>query len=208
MVKVARAIAYAHRCGVIHRDLKPANVLLDQRGNPRVTDFGLVKKVQGDSNLTGSGQIMGTPSYMAPEQARGSRGKIGPAADTYSLGATLYALVTGRPPFQAATAIDTMLMVINDEPVPPRRLNASLPRDLETICLKCLEKDPRTRYSSAEALAEDLDRWLRGEPILRGPSQSPSGRPNGRGEAGDCIAERSPADGCHLRDLRNRLEGE
>ena len=109
--------------GVIHRDLKPANILLDQNGNPRVTDFGLAKKVQGDSGLTGSGQIMGTPSYMPPEQAGGKRGEVGPAADVYALGATLYALVTGRPPFQAATAMDTVLQVVSDEPVPPRRLN-------------------------------------------------------------------------------------
>ena len=123
MVKVAEAIEYAHGRGVIHRDLKPANILLDQNGNPRVTDFGLAKKLQGDSGLTGSGQIMGTPSYMPPEQAGGKRGEVGPAADVYALGATLYALVTGRPPFQAATAMDTVIQVISDEPVPPRRLN-------------------------------------------------------------------------------------
>ena len=109
---------------MIHRDLKPANILLDRNGNPRVTDFGLAKKLEGDSGLTGSGQIMGTPSYMPPEQAGGKRGEVGPAADVYALGATLYALVTGRPPFQAATAMDTVLQVISDEPVPPRRLNA------------------------------------------------------------------------------------
>ena len=108
---------------MIHRDLKPANILLDRDGNPRVTDFGLAKKLEGDSGLTGSGQIMGTPSYMPPEQAGGKRGEVGPAADVYALGATLYALVTGRPPFQAATAMDTVLQVISDEPVPPRRLN-------------------------------------------------------------------------------------
>ena len=135
--------------GVIHRDLKPANILLDQDGNPRVTDFGLAKKVQSDSGLTGSGQIMGTPSYMSPEQAEGKRGEVGPVADVYALGATLYALVTGRPPFQATTAMDTVIQFVSDEPVPPRRLNASIPRDLETICLKCLEKEPRRRYGSA-----------------------------------------------------------
>ena len=154
---------------MIHRDLKPANILLDQNGNPRVTDFGLAKKLQGDSGLTGSGQIMGTPSYMPPEQAGGKRGEVGPAADVYALGATLYALVTGRPPFQAATAMDTVLQVVSDEPVPPRRLNASIPRDLETICLKCLEKEPAKRYGSAAALAEDLRRFLAGEPILARP---------------------------------------
>ncbi len=167
--RVSEAIEYAHQHGVIHRDLKPANILLDRNGNPRVTDFGLAKKVQGDSGLTGSGQIMGTPSYMPPEQAGGPRGEVGPAADVYALGATLYALVTGRPPFQAATAMDTVIQVVSDEPVPPRRLNASIPRDLETICLKCLEKEPSRRYASASALAADLGRFLAGEPILARP---------------------------------------
>jgi eukaryotic-like serine/threonine-protein kinase len=167
--RVSDAIEYAHQRGVIHRDLKPANILLDRSGNPRVTDFGLAKKVQGDSGLTGSGQIMGTPSYMPPEQAGGPRGDVGPAADVYALGATLYALVTGRPPFQAATAMDTVIQLIGEEPVPPRRLNASIPRDLETICLKCLEKDPRRRYGSAHALAEELNRFLSGEPIVARP---------------------------------------
>ncbi len=156
MRRVSEAIEYAHQRGVIHRDLKPANILLDQNGNPRVTDFGLAKKIQGDSGLTGSGQIMGTPSYMPPEQAGGPRGEVGPAADVYALGATLYALVTGRPPFQAATAMDTVLQVITDEPVSPRRLNPALDRDIETICLKCLEKEPSKRYASAQALADEL----------------------------------------------------
>jgi WD40 repeat protein len=169
MVKVAQAIEYAHSRGVIHRDLKPGNILLDRNGHPRVTDFGLAKKLQSDSGLTGSGQIMGTPSYMPPVQAGGKRGEVGPAADVYALGATLYALVTGRPPFQAATAMDTVLQVLSDEPVPPRRLNASVPLDLETICLKCLEKEPGKRYSSAAALAEDLRRYLAGEPIVARP---------------------------------------
>jgi eukaryotic-like serine/threonine-protein kinase len=172
MVKVARAIEYAHQHGVIHRDLKPANILLDQSGNPRVTDFGLAKKVRSDSGLTGSGQIMGTPSYMPPEQAGGRRGEVGPAADVYALGATLYCLVTGRPPFQAATAMDTVIQVISDEPVPPRRLNASIPRDLETICLKCLEKAPGKRYASASNLADDLERYLAGRPIVARPVTS------------------------------------
>ena len=169
MVRVAEAIEYAHQRGVIHRDLKPANILLDQNGNPRVTDFGLAKRIEGDSGLTGSGQIMGTPSYMPPEQAGGQRGEVGPAADVYALGATLYALVTGRPPFQASTAMDTVLMVIGDEPVPPRRLNASIPLDLETICLKCLEKEAGKRYASAAALGADLRRFLNDEPISARP---------------------------------------
>ncbi len=169
MAAVADAIDYAHQCGVIHRDLKPGNILLDQKGNPRVTDFGLAKKLEGDSGLTGSGQIMGTPSYMPPEQAGGKRAAVGPAADVYALGATLYALITGRPPFQAATAMDTVLQVISDEPVPPRRLNPSIPRDLETISLKCLEKEPDRRYANAAAMAADLRRFLTGEPIAARP---------------------------------------
>ncbi|MGO9916157.1 MAG: protein kinase domain-containing protein, partial [Isosphaeraceae bacterium] len=169
LLAVAEAIAYAHRRGVIHRDLKPSNILIDTNGNPRVTDFGLAKRVQADSGLTGSGQIMGTPSYMPPEQAVGKRGKVGPAADVYALGATLYCMVTARPPFQAATAMDTVLQVLSDEPVPPRRLNAAIPRDLETICLKCLEKEPGKRYAGAADLGGDLRRFLAGEPILARP---------------------------------------
>ena len=167
--RASEAIEYAHVRGVIHRDLKPANILLDQNGNPRVTDFGLAKKVEEDSGLTGSGQIMGTPSYMPPEQAGGNRGEVGPLADVYALGATLYAILTGRPPFQAASAMDTVMQVVSDEPVPPRRLNAAIPRDLETICLKCLEKEPAKRYASAAALGEDLRRFLSGEPIAARP---------------------------------------
>jgi eukaryotic-like serine/threonine-protein kinase len=169
LLKVTDAIAYAHRHGVIHRDLKPSNILIDADGNPRVTDFGLAKRVHADSGLTGSGQIMGTPSYMPPEQAGGKRGEVGPAADVYALGATLYAMIAGRPPFQAATAMDTVLQVLSDEPVPPRRLNAAIARDLETICLKCLEKEPSKRYRDAAALREDLRRFQSGEPILARP---------------------------------------
>jgi WD40 repeat protein/tRNA A-37 threonylcarbamoyl transferase component Bud32 len=170
LIKVAEAIEYAHQHGVIHRDLKPANILLDQNGSPRVTDFGLAKQLRADSGLTGSGQIMGTPSYMPPEQAGGRREEVGPAADVYSLGATLYALVTGRPPFQAASVMDTMIQVADEEPVPPRRLNPALDPDVETICLKCLRKDTQRRYASAQALADDLGRWLRGEPIMARPA--------------------------------------
>lgn len=169
MAQVAEAIAYAHRRGLIHRDIKPGNILLDRDGTPRLTDFGLVKKVEGDSALTASGQVMGTPSYMPPEQAGGQGAAAGPAADVYAIGATLYALATGRPPFQAATPTDTILQVIHQEPVPPRRLNPGIPRDLETICLKCLEKDPARRYATAEALVGELRRFLDGKPILARP---------------------------------------
>ncbi len=169
MARVAEAIAYAHRRGLIHRDIKPGNILLDRDGSPRITDFGLAKRVESDSALTASGQIMGTPSYMPPEQADGRGAAAGPKADVYAIGATLYALATGRPPFQAATPMDTILQVIHQEPVPPRRLNAGIPRDLETICLKCLEKDPARRYATAEALVDELRRFLDGKPILARP---------------------------------------
>ncbi len=171
--RVSEAIEYSHQHGVVHRDLKPANVLLDRNGNPRVTDFGLAKQLTSDSGLTGSGQVMGTPSYMPPEQAGAKRGEIGPSADVYALGATLYALLTGRPPFQASTPMDTVLQVIGKEPVPPRQLNSTVPIDLETICLKCLHKEPARRYASAAALGEDLRRFLAGEPISARPSSRP-----------------------------------
>jgi hypothetical protein len=169
LARIADAIQHAHDRGVIHRDLKPANVLLDARGQPKVTDFGLAKKLAGDSGLTASGQVMGTPSYMPPEQAAGEHAQIGPLADVYSLGAMLYCVLTGRPPFQSATAMDTLLQVLQSDPVPLRQLNLGIPRDLETICLKCLEKPPARRYSSASALALDLRRYLAGEPIAARP---------------------------------------
>jgi WD40 repeat protein/tRNA A-37 threonylcarbamoyl transferase component Bud32 len=166
MERVAEAIAYAHTEGVIHRDLKPANILLDKGGTPRVTDFGLAKQVEDESQgLTATGQVLGTPSYMAPEQAQGDNARIGPLADVYSLGAVLYCLLTGRPPFQAASTVETLLQVVAREPVRPKQLNAAVPRDLETITLKCLDKEPSRRYGSAQALANDLGRWVKGEPI-------------------------------------------
>jgi serine/threonine-protein kinase len=160
---LARAMHAAHEKGVIHRDLKPANVLLVEDGTPKITDFGLAKKLD-EAGQTASGALLGTPSYMAPEQAAGSK-QLSPAVDIYGLGALLYELLTGRPPFRAETPLDTVLQVLERHPAPPRLLNPNVDRDLQTICLKCLEKDPRRRYGSAKALAEDLERYLAGEPI-------------------------------------------
>jgi WD40 repeat protein/tRNA A-37 threonylcarbamoyl transferase component Bud32 len=162
---IADAVSYAHERGIVHRDLKPGNVLLDRDGRPKVSDFGLAKRVQGTSNLTVTGQVLGTPNYMPPEQATGKTDKVGPLSDVYSIGAVLYCLLTGRPPFQAASPIETLQQVIEREPVPPRELNPGVDYDLETICLKCLQKEPSKRYGSAQKLGEDLCRFLAGEPI-------------------------------------------
>lgn len=167
--KVAEAIAYAHRKGIVHRDLKPANILLDANNEPRVSDFGLAKRLGSESDLTTTGQILGTPAYMSPEQAKGELESVGELSDVYSLGATLYCLLTGRPPFQAATTIEVIRHVVEHEPVALRSLNASVPRDLETICLKCLRKEPHQRYQSAIALSDELQRFLAGKPILARP---------------------------------------
>ena len=166
MRDLANAVQYAHEADIIHRDLKPANILLEADGRPRITDFGLAKNQQVGSDMTVTGQIVGTPSFMPPEQAIGDPSKIDEHVDIYSLGATLYALLTGRPPFQSSNRMETLQQVIHHPPVAPRVLNAAIARDLETICLKCLRKEPQDRYATAGQLADDLDNWLHNRPIL------------------------------------------
>jgi tetratricopeptide (TPR) repeat protein len=166
---LARAMHAAHQAGVVHRDLKPANVLLAADGTPKITDFGLAKKLDESAGPTVSGAILGTPSYMAPEQAAGRPQQIGPATDVYALGAILYELLTGRPPFRAETVTETLLQVLQRDPESPRRVRPEVPRDLETIALKCLRKEPQSRYASAGELADDLYRFQQGEPIKARP---------------------------------------
>ena len=165
IAKVARTVHYAHEHGILHRDIKPGNILLDAKGEPHLTDFGLARLVETESTMTRTLEVLGTPSYMAPEQAMGNNAAISSATDVYGLGAVLYQLLTGQPPFAGGATYETIKLLLDTEPKQPRLLNPKIDRDLSTICLKCLEKDPKRRYSSALALAEDLERWLKHEPI-------------------------------------------
>src|SRR2546421_2995401 len=165
IAKVARTVHYAHEHGILHRDIKPGNILLDAKGEPHLTDFGLARLVETESTVTRTKDVLGTPSYMAPEQAVGNNAQLTSATDVYGLGAVLYQLLTGHPPFTGGTTYETIKLLLDTEPRQPRLLNPKIDRDLSTICLKCLEKDPKRRYSSALVLAQDLARWLRHEPI-------------------------------------------
>src|SRR5262245_34117806 len=165
IAKVARTVHYAHEHGILHRDIKPGNILLDAKGEPHLTDFGLARLVESDSSVTQTLDVLGTPSYMSPEQAVGNNAAIGSATDVYGLGAVLYQLLTGHPPFAGGATYETIKLLLDTEPRQPRLLNPKIDRDLSTICLKCLEKDPKRRYPSALALAEDLEHWLKHEPI-------------------------------------------
>ena len=167
--QLAEAMAYAHAKGVLHRDIKPLNVLVDKQGAPRLTDFGLARRTDSNNDLTGTGQVLGTPSYMSPEQALGMVSRIDARSDVYSIGATLYCMLLGHPPFQAASSVDTLRLVIERDPPSLRAANPNIPKDLATICLKCLRKEPHARYASAEELADDLRRFRRGEPIVARP---------------------------------------
>src|SRR6184192_277523 len=166
IVKLARTVHYAHEHGILHRDIKPGNILLDAKGEPHLTDFGLARLVESESTITRTMEVLGTPSYMAPEQAVGNNAQFTSATDVYGLGAVLYQLLTDHPPFAGGTTFETIKLVLDTEPQQPRLWNRRIDRELSTICLKCLEKDPKRRYASALSLAEDLEHWLKHEPIL------------------------------------------
>src|SRR5262245_38244773 len=165
IAKVARIVHYAHEHGILHRDIKPGNILLDAKGEPHLTDFGLARLLETESSVTQTLDVLGTPSYMAPEQAVGNNAAVSSATDVYGLAAVLYQLLTGQPPFAGGTTYETIKLLLDTEPRQPRQLNPKIDRDLSTICLKCLEKNPKHRYRAALARAEDLDRWLKDEPI-------------------------------------------
>jgi eukaryotic-like serine/threonine-protein kinase len=165
IAKVARTVHYAHEHGILHRDIKPGNILLDKKDEPLLTDFGLARLIETESTVTRTNEVLGTPSYMAPEQAAGEHTNLSRTTDVYGLGAVLYQLLTGHPPFAGGTTYETIRLLRDTEPRTPRSLNSKIDRELSTICLKCLEKDPTRRYCSALALAEDLERWLKREPI-------------------------------------------
>ena len=187
---------FAHARGIVHRDLKPANIILTVEGTPKITDFGIAKCLEGGVTLTQTGVVLGTPSYMAPEQAQSKSKSVGATTDVYALGAILYECLTGRPPFRGVTGWATVEMVVSADPVPPRELAPAVPRDLETVCLKCLAKDPAKRYASAEELATDLETFLAQAPEEGGP------RPLLRVHDGHCCASLcSPAIGTLLSSL-------
>ena len=210
LATLAEAVQAAHRCGIVHRDLKPANVLLTADGTPKICDLGLARRLDGEAGLTWTGTAVGTPSYMAPEQAEAGPQTLGPAVDIHALGAILYELLTGRPPFRAATAAETVRQVISQDPVPPSRLNGKVPRDLETICLKCLHREPHLRYAGAAALAADLHRFLGGEAIAARPEGRLAAGPAGPSAAraidvgrGRHALDGRPARGRSVADLRS-----
>ncbi len=165
LIDISRAVHFAHEKGILHRDVKPANIMVDRSGQPRVMDFGLARNVQEHKQLTLSGVAIGTPSYMSPEHAQGSKGQLDPKSDVYSLGAVLYEVITGMPPFSGSNPMEVMLAVVQEEPLAPRKIKPEIPRDLESICLCAIRKDPAKRYETAAQFANDLDRYLRGDPI-------------------------------------------
>ena len=218
LATLSEAVQEAHRSGIVHRDLKPSNVLLTADGTPKIGDFGLARRMEGESGLTWTGIAIGTPSYMAPEQAEARPLAWGPAVDIYALGAILYELLTGRPPFRAESAAETLHQVLSQDPVPPSRLNGKVPRDMETICLKCLNKEPHLRYDGAATLTADLRRFLAGEAIAARPegrlarlvsagppASGPLGGGCGRDGLRGVLARRRDVAG--LRAGRRRAEG-